>query len=157
MIMDYLRTCYRSKMRLFRDRPDIETIGRWMFCPPGAKPLPFAHPFASQVWDPDREKLDPLVGEVPGYLGNTDGFASERYLGQNYCGTVYDWQNGSLFAQQGTPKVDDDDIPRCCKKAPKGAGGIDLGGDAVFVGYEAVDVGFDIAPGVPPFTVSGAV
>jgi len=131
--MDFLKSCYKSNMRLYRERPDILTPGRWHWSPPGAVMVPFPHAFASQYWDEETAHVNPSVGEVKGNLGGCNGFAEERYTGQNVCGSEFIWQHGSLYAQLGTPEVDDDGIPVCCQAVAPGPGGVDLGGDAGFI------------------------
>lgn len=121
--MDWVRSCYTSSMRLFRDRPDVLIPGRWQFCPPGAKAIPYLHPWASSNWDWEhRYPLDPPLGEVTHgswFKGNTN----PRYTGQNWCGTREVWENGAPYAARGTPAVDLDGVPFCCATRPAPPGG----------------------------------
>jgi len=61
MGMDLLRSCYYSRMAIYRDRPDIMVAGSWHFSPPGAKVLPFMHGFGSGQWHPEDMILPPLL------------------------------------------------------------------------------------------------
>jgi len=112
--MDLLRSCYKSKMRLFPDRPDILVEGQWRFCLPDAKPVPWMHSFASHTGDPDGFEEPLTLGETqergPWVRGGTDG----RYKGQRVCGSEKVWQNGVDFADRGQPKYEVDGMPRCC-------------------------------------------
>ena len=119
-------------MRLYRDRPDILTRGRWHWCPPGAKPIPYFHVFGSFNQDTYREILDPPIGEVPRKMGRSRGNSSPRFTGQNWCGSEELWTKGSLYAQRGTPAVDNEGIPVCCKSGPPTPGGIVANGAATF-------------------------
>lgn len=63
---DILRSCYRSVMAPYPDRPDILVPGRWYWCPNDARPLGFAHVFESRQWDPSNPvPEEPAVGEQP--------------------------------------------------------------------------------------------
>jgi len=64
MGVDLLRSCYSTRMRLFRDSTE-ETDIVWYKCEPGVKPLPFHTVFASRNWNaPDKDWIG--LGEVPG-------------------------------------------------------------------------------------------
>jgi len=127
--MDCLRSCYKSQMALYRDRPDVLTDGAWHFCPPGAKPVPYLHAFGSSNWDPDG-RFDPPVGELgTGSHPWSNGNRNPRLLGQNVCGTQEQWEKGSLFASKGTPPVAVDGVPLCCVAGPLPATGDGDGGE----------------------------
>lgn len=130
-IMDCVRSCYRSRMALYRDRPDVLTEGRWHFCPPGAKPVPYLHLFGSSNYDPDG-RFDPQVGEVgTGSHPWSNGSSNPRLLGQNTCGSAEQWMTGSVFISQGTPAVDADGVPLCCLALPIMGGGDADGGECL--------------------------
>jgi hypothetical protein len=153
--MDYLTQCYYSRMRLYRDRPDVTTPGRWHWCPPGAVEIPYFHLFGSFSQDPESVKpLTPPVGEVPRKNGRTRGEANPRYLGQNWCGSQDVWENGALYAQRGTPAVDAEGIPICCTSGPPTPGGATPGGSAVF---PSVAPGELLGVGVTPAVVTSGV
>lgn len=52
MIVDNLKSCYTTTMRL-RTNPPLTATVRWYWAPPGAKPLPTPTAFASMVWETD--------------------------------------------------------------------------------------------------------
>jgi hypothetical protein len=141
--MAYLRSCYYSSMRPFRDRPDVLIKGSWRWCPDGAKVLPFRHLFGPFTMDPSTMVVDPPVGEVPLYGGKSRGKSSTRYIGQNWCGSIDVWQNGALYSALGTPAVDNEGIPLCCLSAPPTPGGACANGEALweFIGGGGVASG----------------
>lgn len=131
--MDYLTHVYKSKMRLFRDRPDVLTEGRWYWCSEDAIPIPFMSKFVSSKWDSDGIATDPMqLGEVEIIPGYTSGVANARYTGQRFCGAQEVWENGALFAQQGTPLTDEDGVPLCCQEV-NAVGGLAIEGQGIFV------------------------
>lgn len=122
--MDFITQCYYSRMRPYRDRPDISIPGRWRWCPPGATLIPYLHAFASFTMDYGEERIDPALGEVPRKNGRTRGESSPRYTGQHFCGSEDAWTNGILYAQALPQQVDIDGIPICCRAAPLLPGGV---------------------------------
>ncbi len=122
--MDLLRSCYRSKMRPFRDRPDIEIRGEWHWCLPGAKPIPHPHQFGSQVWDPWMVPPATGVGEVPGLGRWVRGTPDPSLLGRRPCGSLETWEQGARYGQPTTP---------CGCRHTEGwtFGGVQLGGEAI--------------------------
>lgn len=119
-------------MRLFKDRPDVLTPGRWLWCPPGAKLIPYYHVFGTNYQESTQHKIDPPVGEVPVRLGWSDGKASPRYTGQHWCGNEDVWTHGALYSQRGTPSVDADGVPPCCNPLEADAGGLVIEGQSDF-------------------------
>lgn len=114
MIMDMMRSCYQSSMRLYKDRPDVLTPGRWYFCAPGARVIPFRHSFGSMNWDGKGEDRDPEVGEVRPRGKWCNGRADVAYDGQHYCGSADVWLNGISYADRPGLEVNEDGIPLCC-------------------------------------------
>lgn len=152
--MDCSTRLYRSYMRPFRDRPDIKVLGRWYWCPEGARPLPFWHTFGSQYGDTFREEfLEYLVGEQVGWHGPNHHQPNPRYTGKHFCGTVQDWQEGALYGQ--TVQRDWEGVPLCCNTTPLRPGGGVVGGKApAFTLFQGVwwlnpDVLSAIPPGDP--------
>lgn len=123
--MDYLRSCYRSEMRPYPDRPDVKVKGRWKFCLPDAKPVPFLHSFGSSVWDKTGQEISPLPGEIPGSLGYSKAKAKPGETGQKVCGNAELWLNGSAFSTAGKVQKNADGIPLCCNP-PKVRPGIEV-------------------------------
>jgi len=62
--VDFLRACYTSSRRLYKDRPDVVTVGRYWFAPPGTPHLPFPHIFGSLNWMRGEVTTSPPIGEV---------------------------------------------------------------------------------------------
>lgn len=151
-VMDDLRYCYRSSMRLFKDRPDVLVPGQWFWCPPGAKRVPYKHPFTSTWLLPEVAKVDQPLGEVIPTGEIVDGTPNPRYLGLNVCGSADVWANGILYADRGTPLLDNDGVPPCCFALPGPPGGASAGGESEqgkvtgFAFDEGYDLGYD-APG----------
>jgi len=121
--MDMLRSCYASKMRLFPDRPEIETEGAWHWCPPGAKTVPYPSPFRASVWD--WENLvwaEDALGETE-RQGYSKGLRDSRLTGQEPCGPEEHWRRGTPYDERGLP-TDETGEPVCCNLPP-----LDLGPD----------------------------
>lgn len=118
--MDMLREgeLYRSSMRLFSDRPDVLTPGRWYFCQPGAQWVPFAHAFGSSAWHDDEWEEDPPIGEVFQAFIKHRKKGNPRLAGRKVCGSKKVWQEGVPYSQRGTLGVDDDGVPVCCTPNP---------------------------------------
>lgn len=116
--MDYVRSCYESSMRPYRDRPDILVPGRWYFCRPGAKPVKTTHVFSSLNWLPEGKNVQPIVGEAPpkGAYSKTPG--PSTWTGQAYCGTDDAWLNGILYADRDKPLTHNDGSPCSCPPIP---------------------------------------
>jgi len=130
--MDVLPKLYRSKMRLYRDRPDVLVTGRWQWCPPGAVAIPYLHRFGSSKYDEnDFELPADSVGEVERLPGPVPSNTPPRYTGQRWCGGEEVWTQGALYSQRFTPAVDEEGIPFCCEALPA-VGGLAAGGDGVF-------------------------
>lgn len=127
-------------MRLYKDRPDILTPGRWRFCPPGAIVTPTSVFFARRN-DLD-DTGDYALGEV--YQRNyswSNGKTQGRLTGLNYCGSSDVWLNGNLFGE--TLPLDQGGIPLCCKLGPPPPNPLLLGGSGrrVRVGHGVLMVG----------------
>lgn len=138
--MDHLTACYKSRMRLFRDRPDVLVAGRWCWCPPDAVPIPYFHRFGSMHFDYDGFELGAdQVGEVEVIPGYTSGVANARYTGQRWCGAKDVWTDGADFDAQGTPTADPDGVPICCQEEPR-RGGAAVEGAAEFAVVAAPDL-----------------
>lgn len=158
-VMDYLRSCYASNQRPFRDRPDVIVRGRWHWSPPGARVIPYEHLFGSSTHDPNGTLDDPPLGELRGHHGRSKGKTSARYTGQNWCGSEEVWTQGALFSALGTPTVDEEGVPKCCQSLPPTPGGADAAGDASYIGPGSV-LGLSLIGGgviEPPVLAGGGV
>jgi len=116
--MDLLRSCYRSKMRLFRDRLDVLVDGSWHWCGPLAKPVPFPHSFTSQQWRDDPGAWDDGLGEASGRGEWVPGTTDPRLCGLGVCGDADHWLNGGWWAERGTPPNGARGVPDCCPPNP---------------------------------------
>lgn len=124
--MDYIRTCYPSRMKL-DPNSDVLTPGRWHFCSPGAKPVPYPHAFASRNWDSEKGFV-PVVGEVS-RGGFSRGRRNPRLLGLGVCGGPDVWA-GLPTADRTPLPVDEDGVPSCCPGLPLRFWGAAAGGRA---------------------------
>jgi hypothetical protein len=107
MVVDSLRSCYKTKCRFFKDS-DIESTIVYYFCRPGAPALPFTTRFASGVWAYEK-------GGWPG-PGEVQGATREYYNGKppqdadrfSFCGTAEQFREGALIedADQGPAGLD---------------------------------------------------
>jgi hypothetical protein len=128
--MDALRSCYRSQMRLFSDRPDVLTWGRWRWSPPGAITGPPTVFFARRNQLQDEE--DRPLGEVYAIqYAYTKGHADPRLTGLHYCGSQA-WTQGILYADRPGLELDATGIPLCCSAAAPAPGGGRGGGLGVW-------------------------
>jgi microcystin-dependent protein len=134
-MMDDLYSCYQSYMRLYPEDPDRLTLGRWLWCPDGAMPLPFPTAFCSSRYDPNDWQLEG-VGELPAIAGYSSGRGNPRYTGRTHCGSAHLFAAGSPVILRGTPAVDADGVPLCCS-APPAVGGEALGGVGTVVSVPA--------------------
>jgi len=66
LVVEYVRSSYRGQWRLFRNRPDVLTRGRYVFVPYGTAHYEGFHHYWSSNWTRDRESfLGPSdLGEV---------------------------------------------------------------------------------------------
>jgi len=92
--MDLIRSAYRTKMRFYPDRPDIQTPVRWYFTLPGAKPFPGFTVFGSFNWMESKNAW-PLLGEVIGAPRPwSNGQAPGGQTGTSFVGTLDNFVNG---------------------------------------------------------------
>lgn len=130
--MAMIKRRYYSSIRPYRDRPDVVVTGRWHWCPPGAKIIPYFHLFSSYNCESEQHRIVPPIGEIPKSQGSVRARDNPRYLGQNWCGSEETWTKGALYSQRGTPAVDVDGVPRCCRSGPPNPGGVAAAGEASF-------------------------
>jgi len=79
LAVDWVRSCHRGTFRLFKDRPEILTRGRFFFVPDDTPFLEGFHNYYSAEWTQDREvpytppalgeDLEKRLGYSPGILG----------------------------------------------------------------------------------------
>jgi hypothetical protein len=131
--MDILRSCYRSQMRLYPDRPDVLTWGRWHRCPPNAIVAPLSV-FFSRQWEKEDEP-DQDLGEVyrsspPWFSGRSD----RRLTGLHYCGTRA-WLFGIPYAERPGLVLDTTGMPECCQALPPSPPRLVVGGSGTSSTY----------------------
>lgn len=126
--MDYIRSCYKSSMRLYSDRPDVLTTGRWYFSPEGAKVIPFQHKFGSSSWLPNGRDDSVPLGEVGARGAWTNGICPPQFDGSHFCGERSAWQNGILYADRPGLAADPFGFPLCCHSASGGGGFVAFNG-----------------------------
>jgi hypothetical protein len=114
--MDLLRSCYKSSMAPYPDKPGTLIAGAWHWSPPGAKWLPFPTAFCSAQWDPDQTPAIAL-GEQPPRGAYSLGAAVPAFQGQHFCGSSDVWLNGQASTAPTLP-VDAKGIPLCCQPVP---------------------------------------
>lgn len=128
--MDYLRACYKSSMRVFRDNTHVLVPGAWHWCPPGAVVVPYSHPYRSTTWDAEGIDYSGQLGEDLPRGEWTDGARDDRLDGQHWCGSGQAWEEGSLFAEGQLP-VDPQGQPLCCNLRPVEPSGDMDGGEGL--------------------------
>ena len=103
MVMDFLRSCFRRRMRFVAGNPSIQTFARWYRCAPTALPFPVPHAFDCGNWN--------SVHPTPSNLGDQDGARRHYDRGQRF-----NISDGTSFAgpveffQNGCPGIGD--LPR---------------------------------------------
>lgn len=112
--MDWIRTGYRTKMRLWADRPD-EVEVRWFRAADGADFFPGAHSFTSRDWLPFVFKDEPFpVGEVVGPRSWDPGVNLVGYPGRNFCGRPEAYLTGGVTGLDPEIHTTGDGNAPCC-------------------------------------------
>ena len=133
--MEYLRRCYTTFARPFRDRLDITVPIVWYWAAPDAKVFPSHHHYGTLDKEPDL-RLSPRdqVGEV---IGAPRAFRTggapwpEGLPGLRYCGTAEDFLRGAVYDPRRRSPMIGGALPACCYCV--GRGGELQGGDAIVV------------------------
>lgn len=111
--MDYLRGCYRTQVRLFRDSNRTFEV-RWYRAPAGAKYFGYNR-FSSQVWQNQKDYPDPPIGEQWKPLRIYDKGANRgEYLGQCFIGERDWFVNGAPISILSQPAPTEN--AACCRK-----------------------------------------
>lgn len=63
MSVEWVRSCYESEWRLFRDDPEMRTRGRYYFSPPGTPHVSTMHNFGSRNWVDRNNGVEQGLGE----------------------------------------------------------------------------------------------
>ncbi len=120
MIVDLVRSCYRTKMSFFPSRPDLLTTVQWYFCRPGALPLPFPTRFNSSNWT-EQKQYWPGTGEVLGQPRPwSRGQPPASYLGNQFAGTEEQFRNGCEYPVSPVLERLNNSLPVILKPMPGG-------------------------------------
>jgi len=112
MVVDHLRSCYRTTMNFYRDGFNAVPI-RWFFAAPGAMTFPGVNLFVSNNWWKNRGQIWPHVGEVEGAARTYDkGSNGNQKMGVKFCGEL-EWYQYGISVHDGI--IPD---PNCCPDAP---------------------------------------
>ena len=114
-VVDLLRHCYKSKMRLWQDDP-TETEIRWFRAPPGAKILDGVSVLRSwQTWLRGEENTSG-IGEVTGISYPYDKGANPvGYTGQHQCGEKKVFERGGIHNQDPEIETEANGSAACCQ------------------------------------------
>jgi len=147
MVVDFIRSGYRTTMRFFADS-DLEIPVRWYRCQPGALPFPGYNRFASgnnSSPAPTDERFSPALWQGVGEVGGAPREYSKEpaplwATGQKFCGTLEEFAGGCVFDPDFEMPLHADGGPLCCHDDDKGgtsaaAGGNVQGGSAVGLAY----------------------
>jgi hypothetical protein len=112
-----IRSCYKTFMRFYRDRPDLLTEVQWYFVPNDRAALPFAYSFGSQIYD--RKILaEANVGEVYNPHPYRKGNPPYPVPTVGLCGTPQQWRDGALSTDPLPPLQPGGNVPICCGQVP---------------------------------------
>ena len=113
-VVDFLRSCYVGNFRLFRDRPDVITRGRYYFSPIGTLPYPGFHLLGSQTWL--DKNLDPVVplGEVIGPTQWSNGAGPAKIIPSVRVGSKDCISNGEEYKNRISLPLTTDGVPSTC-------------------------------------------
>jgi hypothetical protein len=112
--MDYLRTAYSTKMRLWADRPDEVTVN-WFRADPGAEVFPGPQSFTSRVWlDPGYVGIPLAIGETLAPRPYNLGVNIAGLRGSNHCGRDQAFITGGVTGVDPEIPVLPDGSSACC-------------------------------------------
>jgi hypothetical protein len=119
MGMDFLRSCYKTKVVVWNDFPRLEDV-EWYFCKPLAKSFPYQHAYGSLNWGK-------FTLQGPGEKNGAarpwyNGVNRYGYNGQDFCGNRLRFLEGASITTPLVPPL------ICCGEA--GLGGIRLRGQS---------------------------
>jgi len=111
--MDVLRSCYKTSMKLWKDRDTLTPV-RWFFCEPGAKVFERLCSFRSlKTWDRVSDRTG-MVGEKNGVTPYDKGANPLIYEGVNHCGTDLAMAEGGLSSRDPEIVTDSNGWATCC-------------------------------------------
>lgn len=143
--MDVQRSCYRSSMRLYSDRPDLLTPGRWYRCPPGAQSVGWTAFFARR--NELQDTVDAPLGEVyQSRYAYSSAPPNPRLNGLHTCGGPA-LTEGIPYADRPGLVLDVTGMPQCCQAAPPPPARLTLCGQGstplVYDAAVAIDAEYD--------------
>jgi len=125
-IVDVLRSCYTAEMRFFKDSPK-KTRVHWYAVPDTAEVIPWAHSFASRIYERDdepQEAIGELYAPTPWRACSPPCPTTSGGL----CGDEAAWQFGVSVAAVVPPPYPNTNVPTCCAQPLVGScGGMALG------------------------------
>lgn len=112
MAVDWLRSCYSTTIRPYKDS-NLEVPIEWYFTDPHAPFLPFAHAFVSRNWEDVKDwVLD--IGETPAANRPWKNGKTPSWVHNDFFGDRDTWFNGMALADRaGVPLNADGSDPRC--------------------------------------------
>lgn len=111
--VDFLRSCYETEVRFYRDIPDTCRV-RWSYVPEGTPFVPYPNSWVSSNWDSDPKPLFD-IGELPEYGKPwVDGLPIGTLPQIHVCGTREQWSIGMPRPPAVPVAVDADGVPLCC-------------------------------------------
>ncbi len=96
MIMDFLRTCYRRPATIFSN-DDTPIMIRWYRAPVGAKCFPQPHKYLSLDWSSAPWAALGVGENFDGKKAYANGFTPPSAAGENYFGSLLDFEQGPAF------------------------------------------------------------
>lgn len=137
MAVDVLRSCYRSRMRFDRNRPDLLVEVEWYFSPPGAKVCPYPTAFGSRNYTDVKELPDLSLGEVEVTTRWVSGLCPPAVTGQFFCGDPAAAAVGvDLTGGPLEPLDPFDGVPLCCRGGVPFTGGFIVQEDGFLIKQE---------------------
>jgi len=114
-----LRSCYRTQMRFYPNRPDVLTDVVWSRVPDGTPFVPFFNPFGSAIWDDPHEALDTSLGEVwQTPISWYNGRPVATWPAAMPCGSAADWADGITYPPSPLQPIPPGYVPTCCTSTP---------------------------------------
>jgi len=104
--VEWVRTCFASQWRLWRDRPEIVCAGRWVRVPLDTPHFPYPHNYGSRDWTSDVRFPWPALGELPGKVRRyTRGVSQVTIPLPLVIGDADCFANGETFPRIGPAPV----------------------------------------------------
>lgn len=111
--VEFLRSCYVGRWRLFRDNP-AELKGRYYFSHIGTPAYPGFHLLGSQTWNDKNLLTEVPLGEVPGKTEWYNGSAPVTRIPPRRIGDVNCIQLGEAYANRLPLDLITDGVPTSC-------------------------------------------